>query len=292
MRAHGVHRNAVARRIADGRLVELWPDTFLIGVDPELAPRDVIRAAALACVGPGSSLDGLSALHRRGMWERHDESIQVVGPRGHAAIPDYGITFRRSGARAATSDLVDGIATRDASEALIAGAAALSAHQIAYILGRGEYLGQLSTASVLDELQRCAGRTGTPAVRRALELRVDGSAGTRGCSEDRLLPNVTAAHGEPLVNVRGAAGIPDYEPDFCWQGRRWIVEIDGGHHLDPDVRAIDQARDRLLTSAGWIVVRIWWKDVWMRLHEVLAHIARCFSGCTVPSIGADCYLLG
>jgi very-short-patch-repair endonuclease len=259
MRRHGVGRNLVARRLADGRLVELWPGTFLVGMSPSCAPSDVIHAAAVATVMPQAALDGTTALHRREMWPRHDGSIHVASARGHAPIPRYDVTFHRRVVTAATA--VDGIPTCTAVDALGAAAPLLTAHQLAHVIMRGQYLGELDLEAVEHAAQHGIHRRWRSRLRRAVELRRMGSAGTRSHSEDVLLPRATAAFGEPFVNVRGVAGMPDYEPDMCWPDRRWIIEVDGDQHSDdPDERRRDLQRDELLRASGWIVVRVPWRE--------------------------------
>lgn len=93
-----------------------------------------------------------------------------------------------------------------------------------------------------------------------------------------MLPLVTGCWGEPLVNVLGAAQLRDYEPDFCWPGRRWIVEIDGDHHLDPAIRARDEERDARLRASGWIIVRVPWRIAYHEPDLALSIIRDAFDG--------------
>ncbi len=45
------------------------------------------------------------------------------------------------------------------------------------------------------------------------------------------------------------------EVDVHWPELRLCVEIDGGHRLRPRTRREDAARDRILTAAGYRVLR-------------------------------------
>lgn len=274
LRRAGIDRRAIARRTEDGRLVEIWTDTFLVGIDLSRASRELVRAAAVESVGPRAALDGRSALHRRGLWDRHDDTIQVVSNRAHAPIPSWQVSFHT--ARSFDADHVEGIPTRCASEALFAATVELTPHQLAYVIKRGQYAREFTLEALEAGLADHARRRWVTRVRRAIDLRLAGSAGTKSRTEDELLPRLTEAFGEPLVNVFGAAGIPDYEPDFCWPLRRWIVEVDGDHHLDPNERVKDLARDEQLRAAGWIVVRIPWREVWRDVDAVEAHVRRSF----------------
>jgi very-short-patch-repair endonuclease len=46
-----------------------------------------------------------------------------------------------------------------------------------------------------------------------------------------------------------------YEVDFLWPEARFVVEADGGDHLDPEQRDKDNARDIALGRAGYLVRR-------------------------------------
>ena len=41
---------------------------------------------------------------------------------------------------------------------------------------------------------------------------------------------------------------------------KWVnFEIDGSVHLQPDIKAKDDARDHYLRQLGWTVRRVWWE---------------------------------
>lgn len=287
LRDVGVARASILRRIADERLSVLWPGMLVVGRRPQDPPRDLVLMAAVAFAGPHAVLDGASALERHDLWDRHDGTVHVASPEMHRPIHEFRITFhRRVGREGRRPVLVQGIPTRDATDALFAAAGSLTRFQLAYIIKRGEYRHAFTLDSLEDECRRRRHHPHVDRVRAAIRLRRMGSAGTKSRSEDRPLPAIIARHGEPLVNVCGAAGLIDYEPDFCWPESRVIVEIDGGHHRDDvDQREKDEARDRLLREAGWTIVRIWWRDVWQDLSGVLDKVARAFSDSTLAREG-------
>lgn len=277
LRARGVDHRAIARRVADGRLVELWHDTFTIGVEIQHAPHDLLLAAAVATGGDHAALDGVTALQHRGLWNRRERTIHVATTLPLAPIDEPGVRFhRRSTMR---SELVDMLPVRPATDAILAAAVERTPHELAFMIYQGQYERAVSIPELVAAVDASGHGRWVSRVRRAIELRQQSSAGTRCRSEDVLLPHASAAFGEPLVNVMGAAGIPGHEPDFCWPDRRWIVEIDGDQHLDdPDQRRNDLARDALLRAAGWVVVRVYWKDVWRDPQGVVAHLRRQFLG--------------
>jgi very-short-patch-repair endonuclease len=276
LRAVDVHRARIPPRLADGRLTMAWTDTFLVGRhDLDDLQPELLRAAAVATVEP-AVLGGVSALERRTGWLRFADEIHVYSEHRHEDMPARGIWFHHLGdLRCDAFDMCRALPTATPHEALLQGARQMTPHQAANAIRELEYHCGLS----LDEFESVLGSKphviGAPRLRRAMELRRLGSAGTKSRSEDRLLPHVVARFGEPLVNVRGAAGIPDYEPDMVWPELRLIVEVDGRHHVDdPGIRAADAERDTLLRSVGWIVVRIPWYRVWRDLPRVLREIER------------------
>jgi very-short-patch-repair endonuclease len=97
---------------------------------------------------------------------------------------------------------------------------------------------------------------------------------------ERLLLRICRAAGLPEPAVNRWIVMPDvaaggFEVDFCWPRQRLIVETDSRAHHDTD-RAFenDPHRDRLLTMAGWRVVRFTYRDLTERRAEVAAQLRR------------------
>ena len=66
---------------------------------------------------------------------------------------------------------------------------------------------------------------------------------------------------DPVLHhrVRGPDGELLAELDLAWPDELCAIEIDGTVHLDPTVRAKDDARDHLLRSLGWTIRRVWYE---------------------------------
>ncbi|MCW2962235.1 MAG: hypothetical protein JWM90_2622 [Thermoleophilia bacterium] len=275
LRAAGVDRDAVRRRLQEGRLHQVLPDTFLVGVDPRAVPRDTWLRAAVARGGDASMLDGTSALERHMVWDRHDGRIHVATPLAIAPEPRLGLRFHRLPTQRLVGTELDGIPTRGIIDAVFSAARELTAHQLAYVIWRAEYRHHVTLDQLDAELTRRHGDSGTARLRAAIELRRQGSVGTKSRSEDLLLPLLTQAFGTPLVNVRGCAGIVGYEPDNCYPLVRWIIEVDGGHHVDdPQTVELDRVRDEILRAAGWRVDRITWHRVHHDATAVMRELRR------------------
>ena len=63
-------------------------------------------------------------------------------------------------------------------------------------------------------------------------------------------------HGLPLPAVN--VPLLGYEVDFLWPDAMFVVEADGGDHLNRAQRDKDNARDADLVRAGYLVRRYTW----------------------------------
>jgi very-short-patch-repair endonuclease len=71
------------------------------------------------------------------------------------------------------------------------------------------------------------------------------------------------------LKFRRQVPIANYIADFACVAHHLIVEVDGSHHGDS---AYDQARDNVLRSEGYTVLRFWNDDVLKSLDDVCQHI--------------------
>lgn len=60
-----------------------------------------------------------------------------------------------------------------------------------------------------------------------------------------------------------------YIVDFVCLDKRFVVEIDGGHHDEPQQMAHDERRTRWLESEGFAVFRVWNTEVFDNLDGVV-----------------------
>lgn len=281
LRAHGVQYERVSLRIRDGRLTPVTHEVLALGTQVGPWHPDTLRMAAVLEAGRDASLFGTTALVRLGAWEawRDDGSIHVVAPTATRSIPAHCMTFHRRHPSLAQSIIIaDRVPTSAAIDACMQAATQQTPHQLAHAVDKAVHLELLTVEALEQRIAVSSGRRGVAIARRAIELIHGHSAGTKSPSEDRALPELAAAFGEPLVNVMGAAGIADYEPDFLWWRERIIVEIDGRPHQNhPITRERDRVRDELLRAAGWIVVRINYRRVWTELPRVVAELRAVFA---------------
>jgi very-short-patch-repair endonuclease len=72
------------------------------------------------------------------------------------------------------------------------------------------------------------------------------------------------------IRFRRQVVVGRYVADFCAAHPKLIVELDGGQHEDH--KQYDAARTRFLEANGYLVLRFWNTDVFVRLDDVLTTI--------------------
>ena len=63
--------------------------------------------------------------------------------------------------------------------------------------------------------------------------------------------------------------IGDYIVDFVCYETKLIVELDGGHHNQDEVKINDASRQKWLVSQGFSVIRFWNNEVMKNIEGVL-----------------------
>ena len=72
------------------------------------------------------------------------------------------------------------------------------------------------------------------------------------------------------IKFRRQQPIEDFIVDFLSFEKRIIIELDGGQHAED--RQKDRERDKLLTKAGFKVLRFWNNEIFENLDGVLERI--------------------
>ena len=165
---------------------------------------------------------------------------------------------------------LDGLPVTTATRTLIDLADQLPAQRLERALHRAEILRLLDVAAIHARLTALPGRR-SRALHNALASLERGPEVTRSELEERLLALI-ATHGVPRPRVN--AIVERHEVDFHWPQQRLIVETDGAaSHLTRRAFEHDRARDAQLTAAGYRVIRITWRQLTERPHEVAAAAA-------------------
>jgi very-short-patch-repair endonuclease len=75
------------------------------------------------------------------------------------------------------------------------------------------------------------------------------------------------AHQTNDIHFRRQHAIGNYIVDFCSPGRKLVIEVDGGQHLEQE--EYDRQRTEFLQSKGYRVLRFWNDDVMKDIEGVM-----------------------
>jgi very-short-patch-repair endonuclease len=235
LRARGVSRSAVARRLDAGRLHRIHRGVYAVG-HRRLTFEGRCLAAVLAC-GEGAVVSHRGAGALWGLLLPSPRPIEVTVPGYGGRRKQPGIVIHRS--------------------------TTLSTEQVTR--RRGIPLTQ--PARTLQDLRRVlTGEQLRKATRRALDLRLDVGAAldpepdlTRRKLERRFL-RLCRSRSLPSPEVNARVG--PYEVDFLWRDLSLIVETDGfRHHGNRAAFEADRARDSRLQALGYRVLRFTYRQV-------------------------------
>ena len=145
----------------------------------------------------------------------------------------------------------------------------MESDELTNVIDEAAYRNLFDLAATLASMARANGRHRLPVLEEAIDAYVNGSAGTKSRYERAFLRLIEDAGIEqPLVNTK----VLGEQVDVHWPERRLVVEIDGPGHARPTRRRDDARRDRILTAAGWTVLRFTGEDVEQRPDEVVRRL--------------------
>ncbi len=269
--AAGGSKHLAMSRVESGRWEQVYEGVYRIAGVPWTYAARVL--AAIFAAGEGAVASYMCAVRLHG-WGFPNAPVEISIPRGRA--------FHAKDVRVHTSKdlgkcktvMRDGIPTTDPACTL---------------LDLGRYVGPLALARNVEQARRlelvtwhdlivCVAshaRRGRHGIRRMRHVIGVGAANDEVTDTDSELMAVSLLreHGfeEPTLQHRiyDDDGILLTEMDIAYLDVMVNFEIDGDAHLQPDVRAKDDARDHLLRGLGWTVRRIWWEIPVRRPEEFL-----------------------
>jgi predicted transcriptional regulator of viral defense system len=255
----GFDRGGIDRRVQNRRLHRIYRGVYAVG-HTVLTPNARYLAAVLAC-GPGAVLSHRSAASFWGLLRTAAARVDVTVPHTSGLRSTAAIAVHRS-RRAVQATTSEAIAVTTAMQTLADLATALPRRQIEKACENAE------TLRLLD-LRRLD--TAHPGASRLLDVVETHDLGTytRSETEDAFL-ELCDRHGIPRPRVNSI--VEGFEVDFCWPQDRLIVETDGRHHATRAAFEDDRARDALLTSIGWRVMRFTRRQVRRASGEVAARV--------------------
>jgi very-short-patch-repair endonuclease len=264
----GIGRRAIDHRVDLGRLHVVHRGVYALG-HRVLLTRARWMAAVLAS-GPGAVLSHRPAAVLAGL-RRPPAPLEVTvrhhgsGRRGirtsYARLPDDEVT------------VIDGIPVTTVPRTLLDLASVLPPHQLERALNEAEIQGRSDSLSLPELIVRYPRRKGVAAIRDALGA---GPVPTRDELEARFRAFIRARR---LPTPRFNFNVQGYECDCVWPDRGLIVELDSRAFHDTSAAfERDRERDRILTAAGWRVIRVTWRQLHQARERVAADLRRLLVG--------------
>jgi very-short-patch-repair endonuclease len=263
--AEGLSRSAIGRWVEAGRLHRVYRGVYAVG-HLNLTREGRFMAAVPAC-GDRAALSHFSAAV---LWALHPER----GPRIDVTVPPPGGRARRKAlivhrAALTPADVTEnkGIAVTTPARTMIDLGDFLSSRELERPLDEAAYL-RLD----LSGLRPLHGRRGAGRLGRVLARHRPGSTRTQSELAERMLA-LCRRTGLPVPEVE--AVIEGFRVDFAWPAARVIVETDGWRaHGTRSAFERDRRRDLVLAAAGWLVVRITWRQLLDEPDWVARQLAR------------------
>jgi hypothetical protein len=256
LRAAGIGRTAVHRRVADGLLRPIHRGVYALG---PVTSRGRWMAAVLA-LGPGAVLSHRAAAALHGLPAANRSTIDVIIPR--RTRPRRGIAAHRARDLHASDRIrLDGIPVTSIPRTLLDLAEILSPTQLQRTYEAAERLRVLDVRAVEKLLERSYGRAGIGALRSLLSYDPAPAAEARSELEVRFLDLVREA-GMPLPHVNVL--VEGFLVDAYWPSPGVVVELQGyAHHSGREAFERDHARLARLKLAGYEVLALTWRQVTM-----------------------------
>lgn len=277
--AIGISSSGVRARVAAGRFHPLHRGVYAVGYPP-LRAHGHWAAAVLAC-GSKAVLSHASAAALWGIRPSSASLIDVTATgrrgRGRDGIRVHGA----DALRACERTVVEGVPCTTVARTILDLAGFLAGGPLEYAIHRAQTQRVFNREDVIAALEHSPTRRGTAAVRRILGISGSDEDEVKSPLERRFLRLCRSAK-LPAPRVNAWIALADgggVEVDFSWPERRLVVEADSRAHHDTD-RAFenDPRRDRLLTLAGWRVVRFTHRDLTEHPAAVLSELRRLLIG--------------
>ncbi len=268
----GVPHATIGDRVSSGRLIPLHPGVYAVG--HARLRREGRWLAAVLAVGSGAVLSHRDAAGLHGLRPANHARIDV-STAGRAKSSAKIAVHRTRVLDAQDTTAVRGIPVTTIARTLVDLAGVVPLDHLAAAIKEAERRRLLDLRAVETAMARTRGRRGGGhrALREALKERraLQGTA-TDSPLEDAFLRLLrTAGLPLPATNV----GIEGFRIDAVWRAERLAVELDGwqDHHTRRAFER-DRERDAVLTTAGWRVLRLTYRQVTARPDAVIGTLRR------------------
>jgi very-short-patch-repair endonuclease len=258
----GLTRDAVAHRVARGRLRLVHPGVYAVGNAP-LDATARLRAALLAA-GDGATLSHHAAAAAHGLAPLPAGPVDVISRR---RVRIAGVAAHRHALAPGERTTAGGLPATTVARTVLDLAAVVPPRALDRLIQEGHARRRVTRAQLERVLAAHPGARGTAALRDALA-----ATGTRSELERAFLRLVRAA-GLPVpeTNVR----LGGFEVDALWRAARVVVELDGfAAHASPWAHDRDRRKDSALRAIGHTMLRFSAGQVRRHPHVVVADVAR------------------
>ncbi len=284
LRAVGVSKWMVSRRIADGRIRPVAPQEYVVGPAAVRPFNDRMRRGlAIVHAGPGvAALTRGTAAAQLEILDRGDGTIHVVVDHHVRDLPAHRIVYHRAAALSQADVIIcNAEPTTRPSRTIVDLGYDHTRYQIARAMCAARDRDRFDPLLIHALARERRGCPGIREVLAALRLVDEGCNGTRGRCEDMLVAGVLRSRILPVPEVcnRRRLGIAGIEPDLAWPSVGLVVFADGRPHSWEDVRTKDSQEMVALHERGITALRFDNRLIWNRLPAVVAEIECAYIDC-------------
>jgi very-short-patch-repair endonuclease/predicted transcriptional regulator of viral defense system len=261
--AFGWSKDVISLRARRGALRRLHRGVYLVG--PLDTPHSRFMAASFVA-GSDAVIASYPAVVLFGVRPPREGPIDVIVPRKLRSRP--GLRMHQATLHPRDITRRHGIPTTTPARALLDLAATEPTAELERALNEARALHLVSARSLDEQFSRYPRHRGAAALKKAT---TSDPGFTRSKAERRALELIRRARlPEPEANVK----VEGYEVDFLWRQERLIVEIDGyAFHSMRRSFEQDRRRDQQLTTKGYRVIRITWRQLTEEPEAVVATIS-------------------
>ena len=264
----------VRTRLLSGRWIRVDACVFRLDGTPQTWHGRLLAPILSAGSGAVASHFAAASLHR----------IPGFGPGVPELSVARGTKFRREGVVVHTSTdldrctvtVVDGIPTTDMTRTLLDIARRVGDRRLLRAIEHARRVGGITWSDLIRTLHIHArrGRPGIRRLRRVIAANVHRDEVT-DTDFELLVLALLAENGlpEPVLHHRAAdRGRFVGEVDLAYPDRRIAIELDGGVHLEAEVRERDLPRQNDLILCGWLVLRFTYARFRDRPESLVAEV--------------------
>jgi hypothetical protein len=260
----GFGKNAIAHRLANGRLITLHDGVFAI---PPVPDDDwQVRWMAATLTGPRTFISHAAAGFAHGCWSPIPQYPIVTRPGSGGPQLLDGVLVCRSRELGGETTRLEGIPITTPERTVVDLAAFARGRRLERVVREAIRLRTTTAVELHAATRRHRGRRGVARLRAAVGRYAGLSLERTRSDAEALALTILRDAGRPVDDHNRL--IEGEEADLIWHRHRLIIEIDGPQfHLDA---AENLRKQRIWEAGGWTVLRISSDDVYLHPHRLIA----------------------